>query len=193
MTTHYRGGIIMNTAKPITDQDIITDLMEVYDVGSKNHLILAYALNTGLRVSDMLNAKAGQAKRGYWEGTEQKTGKTKHQEFSDSLRLLIIEYVEENDLHDSDYLFYNERDRSKSISRQAVDKVIRHAGDMIGLTLSAHSLRKTFGYMAYKSKQYDIADLQYIFNHSSPKTTLRYIGVTQEAINRKNRGFTIGL
>lgn len=183
----------MKTAKPITDRDTILKLMNVYESSSKNHLVLAYALNTGLRVSDMLTAKAGEGKRGFWEGKEQKTGKIKYQEFSDSLRLLIIDYIEVNGLSDNDYLFYNDRDRSKSISRQAVDKVIRHAGDMIGLTLSAHSLRKTFGYMAYKSKQYDITDLQYIFNHSSPKTTLRYIGVTQEAINKKNRNFSIGL
>lgn len=183
----------MNTAQPMTDRDTIRDLMDVYPAGSKNHLILAYALNTGLRVSDMLTATAGEGKKGYWEGKEKKTGKAKHQEFSDSLRLLIIEYVEANDLADEDYLFFNDRDKSKPISRQAVDKVIRYAGEMIGATLSAHSLRKTFGYMAYKSKQYDIADLQYIFNHSSPKTTLRYIGVTQEAINKKNRSFSVGL
>lgn len=183
----------MKTTKPITNTHDLNELMDVYEKGTKNHLILAYALNTGLRVSDMLTAKVGEAKRGYWEGKEQKTGKAKYQEFSDNLRLLVIDYAEEHELDDNDWLFYNDRDRSKEISRQAIDKVIRHAGDMIGLTLSAHSLRKTFGYMAYKSKQYDISELQYIFNHSSPKTTLRYIGVTQESINKKNKGFSIGI
>jgi len=183
----------MNNTKPITDKETVQELMEVYEEGTKNYLILAYALNTGLRVSDMLTAKAGEGKRGYWEGTEKKTGKSKYQEFSDSLRLLIIDYAEAHELDDDDWLFFNNRDKSKHITRQAVDKVIRHAGDMIGVTLSAHSLRKTFGYMAYKSREYDIADLQYIFNHSSPKTTLRYIGITQETINKKNRNFSIGL
>ena len=182
----------MKTTKPITNNSQVAELMTVYEYGTKNHLILAYALDTGLRVSDMLKAKARDSKRGYWRGVEEKTGKAKYQEFSDSLRLLILDYIDIHELSDDDYLFYNDRNRNKNISRQAVDKVIRHAGDMIGLDrLSAHSLRKTFGYMAYKSKQYDISELQYIFNHSSPKTTLRYIGITQESINKKNRGFSV--
>lgn len=104
-----------------------------------------------------------------------------------------MDYVTTNKLSESDYLFHNQKNRNKAISRQAVDKVIRNAGDMVGITLSAHSLRKTFGYMAYKTKQYDLAELQFLFNHSSSKTTLRYIGVTQESINDKMKNFNIGI
>lgn len=183
----------MNTAQPITDERVLKEVLSIYQSGTKNYLLIAYALNTGLRISDILVAKVAESKRGHWKGREQKTGKEKVLDLPSSLRLLILDYIEANQLKDTDYLFHNDRDKSKPISRQAADKVIRHAGDMIGITLSAHSLRKTFGYMAYKSKQYDLAELQYIFNHSSSKVTLRYIGVTQESINTKMRSFSLGI
>lgn len=183
----------MNTAQPITDERILKDIMSVYEEGTKNHLILAYALNSGLRVSDILRATVGESKQGYWIKREQKTGKEKILKLPTNLRLLIIDFVNANDLEDSNPLFFNDRDKTQTISRQAVDKVIRHAGEMIGVTLSAHSLRKTFGYMAYSKKLYDLSELQELFNHSSSKTTLRYIGVTQESINRKMESISFGI
>lgn len=183
----------MNTAEPIRNDKTLNDVLSVYPVGSKNHLLIVYALNTGLRVSDILTATAGDSKRGYWKGREKKTGKEKLLTLPTNLRVMVMDYVEERELKDHDFLFYNERNPLTAISRQAADKVIRNAGDMVGITLSAHSLRKTFGYMAYKSKQYDLAELQYLFNHSSSVTTLRYIGVTQESINTKMKDFKIGI
>lgn len=190
MTT---GGKSMNTTKPITDSNLISEVLSIYEVGSKNHLLIAYALNTGLRVSDILQTKVKESKNGFWIGREKKTNKEKTLVLSNNLRVLIMDYVNANKLNDSDYLFHNQYNKGKPISRQAVDKVIRHAGEMVGLTLSAHSLRKTFGYMAYKTKQYDLAELQFLFNHSSSKITLRYIGVTQESINDKMKNFNIGI
>jgi integrase len=46
----------------------------------------------------------------------------------------------------------------------------------------AHTLRKTFGFHAYKGST-DIVLLQQIFNHSSPSVTLRYIGIIQDDID----------
>ena len=48
--------------------------------------------------------------------------------------------------------------------------------------VGTHTLRKTFGYWAYK-QGIDITLLMRIFNHSAPSITLRYIGITQEEIN----------
>lgn len=183
----------MKVTKPIVDKSVLEEVMDVYPEGSKNHLMLAYALNTGLRVSDILQATVGESRRGYWIGQEQKTGKSKEIQLPANLRLLVMDYAEREGLDDDAPLFHQERDKTKAISRQAVDKVIRRAGDMVGIRLSAHSLRKTFGYMAYKSKHYDLAELQYIFNHSSSQVTLRYIGVTQENINDKMKSFSIGI
>lgn len=183
----------MNTTKPITDSKLISDVLSVYEVGSRNYLLIAYALNTGLRVSDILQSKVRESKEGFWIGREKKTNKEKTLVLPNNLRILIMDYVQSNQLDDKNHLFHKKRDKNQPISRQAVDKIIRNAGNMVGLTLSAHSLRKTFGYMAYTTKQYDLAELQFLFNHSSSKTTLRYIGVTQDSINEKMKKFNIGI
>lgn len=50
-------------------------------------------------------------------------------------------------------------------------------------------MRKTFGYHHYKQFR-DVALLQTIFNHSAPSITLRYIGITQEEINKSYDDFS---
>lgn len=182
----------MKTAQPIKDKKQVTDLLEVYPYGSKQHLLLAYALYTGLRIGDILEANVGDSLKGVWAGQEQKTGKTKIVKLNGKLQGIIKYYVESNGLENSDYLFFSDKDRSTAIGRNRADKIIRKAGDMIGLVVSAHSLRKTFGYLAY-SNGVDLALLMEIFNHSSQAITLRYIGITQDNINEVYDTIDLGI
>jgi integrase len=182
----------MNTAQPIRDMKLIKDVMEVYKKGSKQHLLLAFALNTGLRISDILKSKVKDCVRGYWKDREEKTGKEKIIQLNPKLQLLIRDYVEAHKLQDEDYLFFSNKNKAKPISRIQAHRIVAHAGDMVGLTLSCHSLRKTFGYIAYKNGV-DLSLLQYIFNHSSQAVTLRYIGVTQDEANKVTSALSIGI
>ncbi|MGD7007705.1 tyrosine-type recombinase/integrase [Metabacillus sp. 84] len=182
----------MNTAQPITDMRLIKDVMEVYKKSSKQHLLLAYSLNTGLRISDILRANVKDSLRGIWKNREEKTNKEKLIELNPKLQLLIRDYVEAKGLAEEDFLFYSNKDRTKPISRVQAHRIVAHAGDMVNITLSCHSLRKTFGYMAYK-QDVDLALLQYIFNHSSQAVTLRYIGITQDEANKVTTGLSIGI
>lgn len=182
----------MNVAEPIKNKTQLSEVMGVYPEGTKNHLLLAYCLLTGLRISDVLTAKVGDSTAGVWRGKEQKTGKTKTFILNTRLTRLINEYVSKNQLNDDDYLFFSSKNKAEPIKRNRADKIIRHAGDMIGITLSAHSLRKTFGYMAYKNGT-DIALLMELFNHSKQSITLRYIGITQDNINAVYQSIDIGI
>ncbi|RAP14991.1 hypothetical protein HS9_00315 [Bacillus velezensis] len=56
--------------------------------------------------------------------------------------------------------------------------------------IGTHMLRKTFGYHFYKQTK-DVAMLQEIFNHSDQRTTLRYIGINQDAMNNAMKNFKI--
>lgn len=184
----------MNDTQPITDKKQIENLMNVYEEGTKQHLLLAYALNTGLRISDILNANVRDSLAGVWKGREKKTDKRKVIELSAKLQLLIRDFVaSEKLLHTTDTpLFFSNKDRTKAISRVQAHRIIAKAGDMIDMTISAHSLRKTFGYTAYKSGV-DLSLLQYIFNHSSQAVTLNYIGMTQDKANDVFKGISIGI
>ena len=44
-------------------------------------------------------------------------------------------------------------------------------------SIGTHTMRQMFGYTYYQATK-DVATLMEIFNHSSQKTTLSYIGIT---------------
>lgn len=175
----------MNFTYPIKQKKQLKNLMEVYPADSKNRLLLEFGLRTGLRISDVLSFQVWEvSKQEYVWVQEMKTKKKKMIYLHPKLRQSIKLYIKTEKLASSDYLFYSEKDPSKSIQRMQAHRIISHAGDMIGITpLSAHSLRKTFGYWSYK-QGVDISLLQTIFQHSSQAVTLRYIGITQESINK---------
>lgn len=182
----------MKMTTPIKDDKKLNELLDVYDEYSKNQLLLKYCLNTGLRISDVLSQKVGpNTTSQYIEMKEQKTRKTKTISLSNQLKRYIDTYVKINELSSDDYLFFNSRDKSKNISRQMAHKIISNAGEMVGLDISAHSLRKTFGYRAYK-QGVDLSLLMDIFNHSNQSVTLKYIGITQDNINTVYESMNIG-
>lgn len=188
----YKGCEKMRVAKPIKDQDVLKDVLSVYPMNSRNQLLLLYCLNTGLRISDVVTAKVGESVLGKRELKEQKTGKRKVIALPDKLIQRIQIYVRQEGLALDDWLFYSNSAPSDHIKRSRADKIIRYAGDMVGITLSAHSLRKTFGYWAYQNGT-SIEYLMLIFNHSSAQITLRYIGIEQENIDEFYKSVDIGL
>jgi site-specific recombinase XerD len=70
------------------------------------------------------------------------------------------------------------------LQRDQTYKIINNAAREIGITekIGTHTLRKTFGYHAYKSGV-SIEVIQKLFNHSTPSITLRYIGITQDDLD----------
>lgn len=168
------------------------ELMDVYPKNSKNRLLLEYAIRTGLRISDILNVKVNQVLgKDSYRVVEKKTGKKKELAIHDRLKKSIADYVKKEGLHPDDYLFYSNMDKTSHIKRTQAHRIIARAGDMIGITLSAHSLRKSFGYHSYK-QGIDISLLQMIFQHSSQAVTLRYIDITQENINNVYKNIDFG-
>jgi len=68
---------------------------------------------------------------------------------------------------------------------QWVSERFKLTAKQLGFTvnINTHTMRKTFGYHAYENKR-DIHYLQALFNHSSSRITLRYIGVTKTEIEK---------
>ncbi|MFO8069746.1 MAG: tyrosine-type recombinase/integrase [Alkalibacterium sp.] len=175
----------MNFTYPMQQKKQIKKLMDVYPLASKKRLLLEFGLRTGLRISDILSFKVKDLhKQEFIWVQEKKTKKKKILFLHPKLRQSIKLYVKTEGLKSEDYIFYSKKNPKQPIQRMQAHRIISHAGDMIGLRpLSAHSLRKTFGYWSYK-QGIDISLLQTIFQHSSQAVTLRYIGITQENINK---------
>lgn len=182
----------MNTVNPIKDINKINEMKEYFKRnGMKKELVLfTFGINTGLRISDILNLK--------WEDVydnnfkmikikEQKTGKTKMFPINKVLKE-SLKSIMPKEFAPFDYIFKSESNRVKSQnkawSRAYVWEFINKAAKASGIKeeVGTHTLRKTFGYHAYNNGT-SIELIQKIFNHSSSVITLRYIGITQEDIN----------
>ena len=94
-------------------------------------------------------------------------------------------------MYSGEYLFKSQKGNNRPISTSQAYRIIVTAGNNIGLTeIGTHTMRKTFGYHHYQ-QYHDVALLQEIFNHSSPSITLRYIGISQDEIDKSYYNFSL--
>lgn len=170
----------MNTVQPIRDKNQIEDMKnELLKLGYKNYLLFVVGINTGLRISDILNLKVYDVRdRSHITIKEKKTGKEKRFLINSQLRKDFEKYIHRMD--NEDYLFQSRKGANRPISRVQAYRILNQASFKVGLKeVGTHTLRKTFGYWHYQIYK-DVAILQDIFNHSAPSITLRYIGINQD-------------
>jgi site-specific recombinase XerD len=88
-------------------------------------------------------------------------------------------------------LFASRKGENKAISRQQAHRIVSAAAEALGFAfrVSCHSLRKTFGYLAWKSGV-SPAVIMKIYNHSSLAVTQLYLGVTQDDLDGCYRKLT---
>lgn len=179
----------MATVQPIRDKDQINLMKKVLKAESpRNYLLFTFGINVGLRISDILKFTIGDVAtskgkvKDFVEIYEQKTNKHKRFVFSDVVKKAIKNYLDSLDTYDpKDYLFKSREGKNKALSRFMAYRILDNAAQQAGIndSIGTHTMRKTFGYHAYK-RGTDITLLMDIFNHSSPQVTLRYIGITQD-------------
>jgi site-specific recombinase XerD len=71
--------------------------------------------------------------------------------------------------------------RDKPVSRVSVSRVFKDAGELLGLTINTHSMRKSRG-MAMYQDGVPVEKIAKVLNHSNTTSTLRYLGITQEEV-----------
>ena len=182
----------MNTVFPIRDKRKLTEILEGLErdttaTGKKMYLLFATLYYTGLRVCDVVKLQKRHVSGMYIETIEQKTGKKQQIALSQDLR--DIYDVRLKDLSDNDYLFPSRKRRPDGTDRHITT---RDAGYYmqkiktrfsINFPFACHSLRKTHGYMRYKSGV-SLEVLRLHFNHADEATTRRYIGIDEEERNK---------
>ena len=179
----------MKLVQPIRDREKLEEMkMELLKVGYKNYLMFVVGINTGLRISDMLELKVKDLReQTHIKIIEQKTNKIKRFLINSSLKIEIDKYIKT--MSDEEYLFQSRKGGNKPISRVQAYRILNSAAKNIGLQeIGTHTLRKTFGYWHYKQNK-DVALLQQIFNHSSPSVTLRYIGINEDIKDKSIENF----
>lgn len=181
----------MIEVNPIKNKKQIEQMKKILRGSSmRNFCLFVLGINVGLRISDLLNLKIKDIKEGNKIKDcitikEKKTGKTKVFHINKNANSAIRDYLAVVDnLNVDSYLFKSRKGGNNPITRIQAWQVLSDAAKDVGINdkIGTHTLRKTFGYWAYK-QGIDLTLLQKIFNHSAPSITLRYIGITQEEIN----------
>lgn len=176
--------------EPIKNKKKIDDFL-IYLKGKneRDWVLGKFQLNTGLRISDVVDVRVSDIFtqkgnfRDYFVLREQKTGKEKKIKLNDELRKTLKYYAKENNLEYEDHLFKSRKHTERGhISVTQAYRVLKNAAEAVGIeNFGTHSLRKTWGYWTYKASRYNIGLIMNVFNHSSQATTLRYIGIDQDA------------
>lgn len=186
----------MNTAQPIRNKEDLARLKNYYRVtrpNSRNYLLIIIGLNTALRVSDIIQLKWQDVYDSHMDNwrehinlLEQKTGKASTILMNNSVKSALQEYrqhLQEAEAYvpEQDYLFGSYGQGDAHITRVQAFRIIKRAAAACGIegVISCHSLRKTFGYHAWKQGVPPVL-LMNIFNHSSFRVTMRYLGIEQD-------------
>ncbi|MCU7676264.1 site-specific integrase [Bacillus thuringiensis] len=180
----------MNFVQPIRDPEQIQQIKEyLKEKSERNYILFVIGINTGLRISDILKLKVGDLKGSHISMREMKTGKQKRIQITAALRRELKWYIE--DMEDYEYLIKSRQGKNRPIGRSMAYKILSTTAVEFGLNeIGTHTLRKTFGYHMYMQTK-NIALLMEIFNHSSERVTLRYIGVNQDVMDKAMTKFRI--
>lgn len=181
----------MSVTYPIKSKEALERFKEYYRTAHpnpRNHTLIVMGLNTAFRIGDLLKLQwkdvcTGEgALRMHIRITEQKTRKVRIVPINDALRYTLEAYQKScQNTQAQDYLFPSARCKSQPLSRYQAYRIVRHAAEECGLSehVGCHSLRKTFGYHAWKQGT-PPAMLMDLYNHSSYRITKRYLGIEQE-------------
>lgn len=160
----------------------------------RNWMLVLLGLNTAFRVEDLVQLKVPDVIKGFFSIIENKTGKCQNYRINKYLFEDIKNYIQDNELLESDYLFYTQKkSRLTPMTRQHVDRILKSVADEIKLrqNFSAHSLRKTWAYQKYKDGT-PLITISKMLNHHDVEETLLYICWGEEDIDREREATYYG-
>ncbi|WP_413381223.1 tyrosine-type recombinase/integrase [Alkalihalobacillus sp. 1P02AB] len=164
----------------------------------RNYTIVVVGINVLLRAGDLLNLKWADILdddrdiKEYFYITEDKTDKIRKVELNDSsIEALKLHKDSIKNFNINNYIFESRKvnkDGEKKLDVKALHRIIKETCKELNIkgNFGTHTLRKTGAYRIYADNIAEnpmiISYLQEILNHSSQKTTLRYIGIEAERI-----------
>ncbi|AIQ17056.1 hypothetical protein H70357_10585 [Paenibacillus sp. FSL H7-0357] len=180
----------MKTVQPIRDDRIIEGMKHYFRSRSmRNYLFFCIGIYSGLRVSDLLTITVREARYNYINKVEKKNGHSKRFVVHPSIRSDLDTFIA--DKADDEYLFASRQRKTISqlkqqpIDRSTAYRFLNEAARKFGLEeFGNHTLRKTWGYRLYQQDERNLALLIDAFGHSDMRVTLRYIGLTQDLLDR---------
>jgi integrase len=135
-------------------------------------------VNLSLRISDLLTLKYSDLnlEERSLQLVEAKTGKQKLIRLNATAIAVIARRQQEHPTHI--WLFQVQCNRAKD---KPISRVFKDAGELLGLSINTHSMRKSRGMAMYKDGV-PIEKIAKVLNHSNTTSTLRYLGITKEEV-----------
>lgn len=150
----------------------------------RDYVLFVFGINTGLKINELLEIKAGDVKEEKGKVKDfiilsSKDSKHKEIYLNHKVKKDVQHYIEAKQLISADYLFQSSK-TPKPITRQQAYRIIHQAAEAVGINgkIGTDSMRKTFGFHAYK-RGVAISLLQKHFHHSTPSETLKYLGISK--------------
>lgn len=160
--------------KGIEDRELWKLRNEIHRSGNQMHIcIIEILLQTGIRVSELVNIKLNDIKISERKGSLQVIGKGNAKRtlpLNKDARKAIEKYLEVRQNKDSEFLLIGQRG---AIKRNAVNLILNKYGDRVQIKVTPHMARHTLGYHLVK-KQIEITTIQQILGHESLVTTNLY-------------------
>lgn len=152
-------------------------------IRSKNimGLYIMIAINTGLRIGDLLRLKFEDLNGEKLILIEGKTKKKREILINDNIKQVLTYFENREGL-----MFVSQKNGPYKI--QSINRLLKEIFEKESkkLNISSHSLRKSFGRRVYENNGSAEASLVYLselFNHSNLRVTRRYLGIRQEELD----------
>ena len=177
---------------PIRDPKDIRLIKKILVDRPRDFALFVVGINTNLRASDLLRICIGDVrylKAGeYFTLREKKTAKLRSITINKAVHEAIGQLLASMPLLDDDeYLFQSRKKCSKTggmLTVSYLNSLVKAWCREVNLrgNYGAHTLRKTFGYVHRTVFGTDIPTLMEMFNHSTQRQTLTYLGIQPREI-----------
>lgn len=183
------------SVKPIKNRDIITYKgleqqetwklrKEIHREGNSMHIcIIELLLQTGIRVSELVNIKLSDIEISERKGKLEVIGKGNVKRtlpLNKDVRKAIEEYLAVRPITDGEHLLIGQRG---ALKRNAINLILKHYGDRLNIKVTPRKLRHSLGHTLVK-QNVEITTIQQIFGHSNIQTTNIYTVTTDKEMEQ---------
>lgn len=195
---------------PIMNSEDVLDIADYLEsnsvrFGRRNKMIFILGCTTGYRTGDLVELKVRDVRMalevGYFRIYENKVNKNGQENVKKKkpreatilpeVSELLKQYIEGKE--DYEYMFSSNKINStkKHITVDCISKEIKKAAKYFGLeNITAHSMRKTFGWDQYVASNYNIEYVRDLFNHESSEYTRWYIMINEIEARKYKRSLS---
>lgn len=166
---------------PIRDLKAIARIKAILAGNPRDLALFTLGINTAFRASDLVSIRVSDLVENRITIREQKTAKVRTVLLNAPTLATVRELISVKHLHANSYLFLGQRGQ---LSVPYVNGLVKRWCRDVGIkgNYGSHSLRKTFGYHMRTAFNVDLPTLMTVFNHSSQRQTMTYLGIQEQEV-----------